>query len=564
MARRARGRAVRRVVLRRAAWTSSVWREPSRVVVRRRGRRVRAGHQRRARRAARGVQRLPAPGQPDPARVPARPPRARPPRCAAPTTPGPTASTAACCKAPHADLDDTSGFALNPVGVETWGGFVFVHLSPERARPLAESVAGAAGTLANYGLADLVVGATLHLRRGGQLQGAPRELQRVLPLRPGASRAVPAGAVVRRRRRRPRLGGRHPAPRGRLDVHDHGHDHARPAAGPGRRRAHPAQGRPRLPEPDGLRVGRPRRRVRAAAARARPHHGRVLAALRRRRGGGGRLRPERRGRAVGPRQPAGLGDLRVGAARDVVAQLSARLVRADGGRQPRHPAVAAAPAGRVRHEHAGRLRRRRAGRARLRGRLRAGEPRPQRRRAGAVRARPHQRRQPRHQPDPAAQLPHPGVRAADPGRVRRLGAARAGERSQPGHEGGRPRPVPAAGGDPGRRLRRLADRGRDRARGARRGGGGRAVAAVPPGERRDGALPARRLDRAGRARHPHDAGAGDAGTVPYLRPHSPVTGVHDLGERGARRRDRRRARSAAGGSWSARTPGSTTSSGIWA
>jgi Rieske 2Fe-2S family protein len=46
------------------------------------------------------------------------------------------------------------------VGVGTWGGFVFVHLSPERARPLAESVAHAADTLANYGLADLVVGAT--------------------------------------------------------------------------------------------------------------------------------------------------------------------------------------------------------------------------------------------------------------------------------------------------------------------------------------------------------------------------------------------------------------------
>ncbi len=63
-------------------------------------------------------------------------------------------------KAPHADVDDTSQFALHPVGVETWDGFVFVHLSPERAQPLAESVAHAAGTLANYGLADLVVGAT--------------------------------------------------------------------------------------------------------------------------------------------------------------------------------------------------------------------------------------------------------------------------------------------------------------------------------------------------------------------------------------------------------------------
>lgn len=63
-------------------------------------------------------------------------------------------------KAPHADVDDNAAFSLNPVGVETWGGFVFVHLSPEQARPLAESVAHAEGTLTNYGLADLVVGAT--------------------------------------------------------------------------------------------------------------------------------------------------------------------------------------------------------------------------------------------------------------------------------------------------------------------------------------------------------------------------------------------------------------------
>ena len=66
-------------------------------------------------------------------------------------------------KAPHADLDPvdgTSAFSLNPVGVETWGGFVFLHLSPAQARPLEESVAHAAGTLANYGLADLVVGAS--------------------------------------------------------------------------------------------------------------------------------------------------------------------------------------------------------------------------------------------------------------------------------------------------------------------------------------------------------------------------------------------------------------------
>ena len=45
-----------------------------------------------------------------------------------------------------------------------------------------------------------------------------------------------------------------------------------------------------------------------------------------------------------------------------------------------------------------------------------------------------------------------------------------------------------------------------------------------------------------------------------LRPHCPVTGVEDLGERRDRGRDRRRHDPLPAGSWSARTPGSTTCS----
>jgi Rieske 2Fe-2S family protein len=45
--------------------------------------------------------------------------------------------------------------------VEVWQGFVFVHLTPERAQSLDEPVAKAAATLANYGLADLVTGQVL-------------------------------------------------------------------------------------------------------------------------------------------------------------------------------------------------------------------------------------------------------------------------------------------------------------------------------------------------------------------------------------------------------------------
>lgn len=64
-------------------------------------------------------------------------------------------------KSPHADVPDPAAFALKPVGVDTWGGFVFVHLSPERAQALDEQVGHARATLANYGLADLVTGRVL-------------------------------------------------------------------------------------------------------------------------------------------------------------------------------------------------------------------------------------------------------------------------------------------------------------------------------------------------------------------------------------------------------------------
>jgi Rieske 2Fe-2S family protein len=65
--------------------------------------------------------------------------------------------------APHTDLDgaDIDGFRLNPVAVEAWAGFVFVHLSPDMATPLGESVGRAGQALANYGLTGLVTGVTM-------------------------------------------------------------------------------------------------------------------------------------------------------------------------------------------------------------------------------------------------------------------------------------------------------------------------------------------------------------------------------------------------------------------
>jgi glycine betaine catabolism A len=65
--------------------------------------------------------------------------------------------------APHTDLDglDIDSFRLHPVAVESWGGFVFVHLSPDSATPLGDAVARADEVLSNYGLSGLVTGATM-------------------------------------------------------------------------------------------------------------------------------------------------------------------------------------------------------------------------------------------------------------------------------------------------------------------------------------------------------------------------------------------------------------------
>ena len=64
--------------------------------------------------------------------------------------------------APHVDEAlDPDEFSLARVAVDTWAGFVFVHLSPEAAGPLAEAVAGPAATLVNYALGDLVSGAVM-------------------------------------------------------------------------------------------------------------------------------------------------------------------------------------------------------------------------------------------------------------------------------------------------------------------------------------------------------------------------------------------------------------------
>jgi Rieske 2Fe-2S family protein len=52
-------------------------------------------------------------------------------------------------------------FTLYPVGVDTWGGFVFLNLSPAEAQPLAAQLAGIPERLQRYPLSHLRIGATI-------------------------------------------------------------------------------------------------------------------------------------------------------------------------------------------------------------------------------------------------------------------------------------------------------------------------------------------------------------------------------------------------------------------
>src|SRR5581483_493839 len=52
-------------------------------------------------------------------------------------------------------------FGLHPVGVASWGGFLFVHLTPQEAAAFDAGIAAVADRLQRYPLVDLVLGRRL-------------------------------------------------------------------------------------------------------------------------------------------------------------------------------------------------------------------------------------------------------------------------------------------------------------------------------------------------------------------------------------------------------------------
>jgi Rieske 2Fe-2S family protein len=61
---------------------------------------------------------------------------------------------------------DKSLFSLYPVGVECWGGFVFVNLTPGRAESLAQQLGAIPERLARYPLSELRIGHTIRYEVG--------------------------------------------------------------------------------------------------------------------------------------------------------------------------------------------------------------------------------------------------------------------------------------------------------------------------------------------------------------------------------------------------------------
>ncbi len=165
------------------------------------------------------------------------------------------ASTAGCGarRSCGAVSDDDLGARSRsaPVGVDTWGGFVFVDLAPAAASSRCAAQLGPIPErVRRYPLADL--------RRGRRVVYEVAANWKVLaenynecyhcgPVHPELCDLVPG--VPARRRCRLDWERRHPPPRRRVDVHHVRHDGPRAVPRPRRRRAGPAQGRAGLPQP---------------------------------------------------------------------------------------------------------------------------------------------------------------------------------------------------------------------------------------------------------------------------------------------------------------------------
>jgi Rieske 2Fe-2S family protein len=101
-------------------------------------------------------------------------------------------------KAPHsegvADFD-AADYGLYPVAVDTWGGFCFVHLSPDSAPPLLDDIGVLVAQIARYPMESLVCGLRLEYEVAANykvLSENYNECYHCGPVHPELTRLVPS------------------------------------------------------------------------------------------------------------------------------------------------------------------------------------------------------------------------------------------------------------------------------------------------------------------------------------------------------------------------------------
>ncbi len=99
--------------------------------------------------------------------------------------------------APHTEDVPLPAFALHPVGAAAWGGWLWLNGTPDQAAPLLDALAPVPEQRTPLSARHPRARPSSALRGRGELEGHRGELQRVLPLRPGAPRALAPRARVR-------------------------------------------------------------------------------------------------------------------------------------------------------------------------------------------------------------------------------------------------------------------------------------------------------------------------------------------------------------------------------
>ena len=243
-------------------------------------------------------------------------------------------------------LDEGAGIrkeelSLHPVGIERWGGFFFLNLTPLEAaasgHTLARQLGDAALRLANYPLADLrrVKRITYEVDANWKVMLENyNECYHCAGVHPELCKVVPSFKV---------RGGSN------LDW-ERGIEHAEGAwtfthSGTSTREPFPGlsddervrhKGELILSELHDQSLRGSRRGIHGLAEERRAHHDRLRLSLSSERDRKAGLRSLGRNRFLGSREPAGLGDLRRRAARDAEPRVRLRLLRTDGELQSRH------------------------------------------------------------------------------------------------------------------------------------------------------------------------------------------------------------------------------------